>query len=151
MNNQSGVYLIMVRARKILVLRRAEDEDPLFKDVLDYPGGRMHTGEHPREAALREGLEETGLKPGEVEFLRTWEHLWDDGVFHVHSFVCWEPEGEVRLSDEHSDHHWLTPEEVLAQEYPPHQMDSPIFTSWLAGFRQDTRLVESRLAGFYRG
>ncbi|MFJ9847635.1 NUDIX domain-containing protein [Kitasatospora sp. NPDC101155] len=147
MKIQRGVYLIMVRDRKVLALRRLEDEDPLFKGVLDYPGGRMHAEEEPLDAARREGLEETGLQVERVEFLREWVHLWDDGSsFHVTTFIGWDPVGDVTLSDEHSEHHWLAPVEVLDQEIAEHQRESEIFRSWLDGFQEDTRLVERRIA-----
>ncbi|MEU8782174.1 NUDIX domain-containing protein [Streptomyces sp. NPDC048637] len=146
---ERGVYMIMVRNRKVLALRRMEDEDPLFKGVLDYPGGRMHEGEEMVEAALREGLEETGLRVEQIEFLREWKHLWDDGSsFHVTTFIGWEPEGEVRLSDEHSEYLWLSPADVLAQTCSADQRQSEIFMSWLEGFREDTRLVERKIDAY---
>ncbi|MBN9739822.1 NUDIX domain-containing protein [Amycolatopsis sp. A1MSW2902] len=149
MTDQFGVYLIAVRGGKLLALRREEDDDPLFKGVLDYPGGRIEPGETPEAAAVREGVEETGLEFGEIEYLREWSHAWDDGrVFHVKTFVGWEPAGDVRLSDEHSAFAWVTPEEMLAEQYPE-QMKSEIFRSWLDGLRGDTRLVQARVAEHY--
>jgi 8-oxo-dGTP pyrophosphatase MutT (NUDIX family) len=43
---------------------------------VSFPGGRLEAGETPREAALREAAEETGLDPAGVEVFAELPELW---------------------------------------------------------------------------
>jgi 8-oxo-dGTP pyrophosphatase MutT (NUDIX family) len=36
---------------------------------VSFPGGRLDEGEEPAQAALRESLEEVGIRPGDVELI----------------------------------------------------------------------------------
>lgn len=141
-----GAYMLVVRDRRLLVLMREEDDYPLFKGIWDVPGGIVESGEDPLEAAVRETEEETGLAVTDVKPLREWEHKWTRGRrFTVSTFVGWEYHGEVRLSVEHSAHAWMTPEEILAQDFAEGQLASPVFRSWLDGWTEDLRLLGERL------
>lgn len=141
-----GAYMLLVRDRRLLVLMREEDDHPLFKGIWDVPGGIVEPGEDAYQAVLRETEEETGLQVTSAEPLREWEHEWTRGRrFQVSTFVGWEHHGELRLSVEHSAHAWMTPEEILGQEFSEHQLQSPVFRSWLDGWTEDLRLLADRV------
>jgi len=104
---------------------RGEPEILLIRRALDrpYPGlwqpvtGRLEPDERVTDAALREVVEETGLGPGDIEaFLRTDLIDWFyepmvDGIVSMAIFAARvRPDAEVRLSLEHTDHRWLTPD-----------------------------------------
>lgn len=53
-------------AGAVVVLTRRAQHLRSHKGEVSFPGGRQEAGESPREAALRESEEETGLRPSEV-------------------------------------------------------------------------------------
>jgi 8-oxo-dGTP pyrophosphatase MutT (NUDIX family) len=53
-----------------LVFQRRDDKAPSYPGKLTFFGGGIEDGEQPREAALRELLEETSLRPGDITDLR---------------------------------------------------------------------------------
>ncbi len=46
--------MILVRDRRVLALKRDEDDHALFKGIWDLPRGIIEEGEDPQSAALRE-------------------------------------------------------------------------------------------------
>ena len=77
---------------------------------VSFPGGSLDVGETPREAALREALEEIGLEPAEVEVFGELPELWlPPSNFAVTPVLgYWRDRGEVRVEspDEvHAIHH----------------------------------------------
>ena len=100
---------------RILLLRR-RPERGAFWQILT---GRMEPGESPLQTAAREVHEETGFAP-------LLEEIRELGYVHAFALGGRVPplvveetafavrvEGEPRLSDEHDDHRWCTPEEAL--------------------------------------
>lgn len=47
---------------------------------LEFPGGKVETGETPREAAIREVMEETGAKIGRLQFIGQYKVFSEDEV-----------------------------------------------------------------------
>ncbi len=60
---------LVVRGGRVLLLCRARDPDA---GAWTVPGGFCEAGEHPRAAAERELLEETGARSRAVAYLGTW-------------------------------------------------------------------------------
>jgi 8-oxo-dGTP pyrophosphatase MutT (NUDIX family) len=59
-------------------------------------------------------FEETGLPIAAPELLRTWRYRGRSGVEHdCYTFVALAPEADIRLSDEHSEYAWMTPDEYV--------------------------------------
>lgn len=73
--------------------------------------GKIKDGEKAYEAALRELLEETGLRPVEyyqVDRVNTFYLALNDSLNHVPMFVAIvDKNAAVRLNPEHTDHRWL--------------------------------------------
>lgn len=79
----------------------------------DFVKGRIEKGEHPKEAALREAREETGIT--DIEFIDGYEEkiqyryqyngktIQKEVVF----FLAKTSSSQVTLSDEHLDFDWL--------------------------------------------
>jgi mutator protein MutT len=69
-----------------LVGRRGPD-GPLA-GYSEFPGGKCAAGETAAECAVRECLEETGLRVGVVRLRREVVHTYSYGPVHLHFFDC---------------------------------------------------------------
>ncbi|HWH33547.1 MAG TPA: CoA pyrophosphatase [Egibacteraceae bacterium] len=56
---------------------------PTHQGQIAFPGGSIHAGETPRDAALREAHEEVGLEPTQVQVLGDLDDVWTPQGFHV--------------------------------------------------------------------
>ena len=52
----------------------------------EFPGGKLHNGEIPEDAAVRECQEETGLTVEVVEKYFSTLHQYDHGLLEIHFF-----------------------------------------------------------------
>lgn len=81
-----------------------------------FPGGKIEDGENPREAALREFEEETGLK-GEIQDSgNNYIGEGELGYWKIYPFHLKVQEKEVELDYEHSDFKWLSLKELENHE-----------------------------------
>ncbi len=114
-----AVAALIYQQGRVLAMRRSSQRDsgPGLWETLS---GRIVLGEEPLDAVRREILEEAGLQDG--VHLR----LEPRPVEAYHTTRAGEPmvliiyraqhlSGEVRRSDEHDAHAWLTPEEFAAR------------------------------------
>ncbi len=96
----------------MLILRRSL-YDHTFAGTWEFPGGKLEFGEKLEDCLCREVREETGLEV-EVECLlyaNTFlTHPWRQVV--VVTYLCRPEEGEVRLSEEHTEYLWATGQEL---------------------------------------
>lgn len=92
-----------------------------WKGKWTIPGGHVESGETIKEAAIREGEEETGYKLEPLEVIN-WGELISSPDFHRNAHfiffhvVCKIIGGELEIDQgELSNHLWVTPEEALNQ------------------------------------
>lgn len=108
--------VILERDGKFLIIKRRPDE-VAFPGKWEFIGGKLENGESIKASLVREAKEETSLElDSEPLFVGEYEFTRRDG-HHVVGlrFVARAKEGDVALSEDHTDHAWVTPDE--AAEY----------------------------------
>lgn len=105
-----GSTVYVGRDGKLLLLKRAGGE---VSGAWYMPGGFAEAGESPEEAARRELREEAGLESaGPLALIDVKGPVPLYGVESLMvSYACDCPDGEVRLSSEHSAYRWVDPHE----------------------------------------
>ena len=117
--NISQKTLIFREDGKFLTVFRTKTA-PIRPNSWDLPGGVFEYGENPKESAKREILEETALKVGELEPITLESEVHENGVCVVTVAYKTKYEGgEVKLSFEHNDFKWVTPNEFLELKSSP--------------------------------
>jgi len=110
-----GVKAVIVRDGKVLLLRHAT------KDFWDMPGGRIDDDETIEQALRRELCEElpSHREPQIGRLLNAYRvpgSIQDDlGLVLLFYRVDATFDGEMTLSDEHSDYAWVTLDEALVR------------------------------------
>ena len=100
---------------RILARRRRPDEK--LAGLWEFPGGKVESGETPRQAASREVLEEMGAAPKGLTLLRVHEHDYPDRTLRIHVF-----EGTFEHEPAPPDGAawaWMTPAELARLPIPP--------------------------------
>jgi len=109
--NKSGANVILIKDGKILLLLRS-DKSRWMPGVYGPPGGHIDPGESPKQAAVRETYEESGLtvKSADLELLvqRT-KH--DFGMVYYYITDKFTGSG-VTLSYEHKGFSWASWEKM---------------------------------------
>ncbi len=106
-----GTKSILVRDGKVLLIRRS-DYDGYRSGKWDIPGGRVEEGEKYSEGHKREVFEETKLAIEIIAEINHWEVERFDGFHKGVTFLSKAMPGDVVLSNEHTEHKWVTPEEA---------------------------------------
>jgi len=96
------VLIYILKDNKVLLI---EKKRGLGKGKVNAPGGKIENGETPLEAAVRECVEEVGIKPlnlQEVAFLEfvNKENNKDDEVHYVYVFIASDFESELKETEE---------------------------------------------------
>ena len=124
------VAAIILKDDKILATQRGYGE---FKEMWEFPGGKIESGETPQEALTREIREELDAEIKVGELLRTIE--WDYPNFHLtmHCFICTLASETIHLN-EHKDSAWLTCQTLYS-------------VTWLPADEQLIPLIAQKLKG----
>ena len=103
-----GTAVFAQREGKILLLKRALGA---LAGSWYLPGGSLDPGETLEECAARELREESGLEAsGPLSLIGLVPMYIYDREFMIVAYAC-DCAGEVKLSEEHSDFRWISPEE----------------------------------------
>ncbi|MEX1095952.1 MAG: (deoxy)nucleoside triphosphate pyrophosphohydrolase [Planctomycetales bacterium] len=102
----AGRYLVGVRGDDVALPGRAE-----------FPGGKCDPGESPRDAAVRECLEETGLAVVPVELLLEKSHAYPHGALRLAFWKC-RPANPFDVREKHAGFRWVDAAELAALDFP---------------------------------
>jgi acetyl-CoA carboxylase carboxyl transferase subunit beta len=143
MSLRRRAHAFIYREGKVLVLRQASGAQ-----WWGQPGGDVESGEDPAAAVVREVLEETGLRVETPVLLRTWSYADRRGdVVRCYSYAAMAPNGEVVLSEEHTEHAWMTAGEY-AERYCGEPVAAPDWArAFFAGMRENCALFSAWLSG----
>lgn len=109
------VAAVIMDGYRIFATQRGYGE---FKDMWEFPGGKMEPGESREEALEREILEELDTKVDIGPFLCTVEY--DYPAFHLtmHCYICSVRFGNLVLK-EHESARWLSAGQLYSVDWLP--------------------------------
>lgn len=115
---------------QFLLLKRSPAE-ALYPSLWQVVTGSVEEGETALRAAFREVEEETGITPERLWVLPYVGSFFDarrNIVQMVPSFGCIAPAADVRLSQQHCDCSWFSPEEAVERlVMPSHKEGIQVF------------------------
>jgi 8-oxo-dGTP diphosphatase len=104
---------------RVLLLHRSEAERKhKAAHGFDFPGGSLQVNETMLDGLTREVLEETGLTMQVIAPVHVYEELQAEKHLVIVKFVCIEPQGELRLSEEHDAYEWISVTTLPGSKYP---------------------------------
>lgn len=109
------VAAIIKKEDKIFITRRSYGE---FKDMWEFPGGKIEAGESKEEALIREIKEELELDINNLEYLTTVDYDYPKFHLTMHCFICEICGGSLNLNA-HNDAKWALLEELSLQAWVP--------------------------------
>ena len=105
---------VVCHQRSVLVGTRRADQT--LAGHAEFPGGRCAAGESPRDAAVRECLEETGLPVVAVRLLDEQRHTYPHGRVHLHFWLCEPRDAQRLLSD--TGFEWTALDQLAQLDFP---------------------------------
>ncbi len=100
---------------KIFATQRGYGE---FKDGWEFPGGKMESGETPKQALIREIKEELNVEIEVGDLVATVEYDYPQFHLTMHCFMCTVKSGDLILK-EHEAAKWLTKENLDSVDWLP--------------------------------
>ena len=81
----------------------------------DIPGGKIEEGESPKQTAIREMKEETGIEIQNLKYKGIMTIEYPDRLFIFDTFITKEYEGELQEFEENTSE-WIDIDELLKKE-----------------------------------
>jgi len=115
---KKGVNVIIVDDQKRILILKRNFAELHYPSLWDLPGGKVENGESLQEAAIRETKEECGLnmKIGKNCF---YVYCCKDKQLNIYGFKTKLVDGNVLLSEEHTDFKWILKDGWKNLEYTP--------------------------------
>ena len=106
----NAASVAIVREGKVLLIKRAFAP---YQHLWTLPGGRIEPGETIEQCAIREIREEVSLTIRNPRPVMV-QALGKDQAFLLAVFATRDFSGQLRVSDEVSDHQWVDPSAIIA-------------------------------------
>ena len=109
------VAAVIVRDGSLFATQRGYGD---FKDMWEFPGGKMERGETPQDALIREIREELDAEITVGDLIKTVEY--DYPAFHLkmHCFLCSLKSDDIVLK-EHEAARWLSKKDLRSVNWLP--------------------------------
>lgn len=105
-----AIVMVLEEENKFLIAKRANNKE-IGANTWEFPSGRLETNEDPEAAIVREGQEELGCKIMPIRLFHAYKFMRLGEPCIVLHYLC-KREGDIRLSNEHSEYHWVLFEEL---------------------------------------
>ncbi len=108
----NGASIALFKQRSVLLVKRGR---PPFAGLWSLPGGKLEAGEAPREAALRELKEETGLEgdiDGVLDKVEISPPEADAARYRLTVFYGRARDGEPRAAGDAEAAEWVSLEDI---------------------------------------
>ncbi len=115
MKTLNVVAAIIIDQEKIFATQRGNGN---FKDSWEFPGGKIESGETPKEALVREIWEELNAEIEVGDLFYTVEYDYPEFHLHMQCFLCRVISGDIELK-EHEAARWLSESELWLVEWLP--------------------------------
>ncbi|MBR6466087.1 MAG: (deoxy)nucleoside triphosphate pyrophosphohydrolase [Bacteroidales bacterium] len=109
------VAAVIVRDGRVFATQRGYGD---FKDMWEFPGGKMEAGENREDALKREIREELAADISVDSFIDTVEYDYPKFHLILHCFLCSLETKEVHLL-EHESSRWLSADELDSVDWLP--------------------------------
>lgn len=109
------VAAIIIDSNRVFATQRGYGP---WKDWWEFPGGKIETGESPKNALVREIREELATEIDVGEKLTTVEYDYPEFHLSMQCFLCTTKSGDLTLL-EHEDARWLAMEELDSVNWLP--------------------------------
>lgn len=109
------VAAIIKKGSEVLITKRNYGE---FKDMWEFPGGKIEQGETKEEALHREIKEELEIEIDNLSFLTTVEYDYDTFHLTMDCYTCEVSSGNVTLSV-HNDAKWVHIKDLDSHDWIP--------------------------------
>lgn len=109
------VAAIIKKEDKIFITRRSYGE---FKDMWEFPGGKIEEGETKENALIREIKEELELDINNLDYFTTVKYDYPKFYLRMHCFICEICGGTLNLNV-HNDAKWVSLDELSLQNWVP--------------------------------
>lgn len=109
------VAAVIVRDGRVFATQRGYGD---FKDMWEFPGGKMEAGENREDALKREIREELAADISVDSFIDTVEYDYPKFHLILHCFLCSLKTKEVHLL-EHESSRWLSADELDSVDWLP--------------------------------
>lgn len=111
---QIGIAVVAHAGRYLVGVRSA---DQPLAGMHEFPGGKCHPGESPRDCAVRECLEETGLPVETDRELHRATHTYPHGSVELHFWLC-QPERHCEPLADHNGYTWISADRLSQLQFP---------------------------------
>lgn len=116
-----GQKAVIVNDKKELLILKRKNVD-VYHELWDFPGGKLEEKDTLFEGLSREVLEETGLKIENFILILSSSKFTgvssDKPTILRNIYLC-KANGEVKLSDEHSEFKWIRAEKLKNYKFQP--------------------------------
>lgn len=106
---------IIIKNNHVFITERSYGE---FKDMWEFPGGKIENEESPENAVIREIKEELNTEIRVERFIGKVEHDYDTFHLSMNCFLCSIVSGKLELL-EHEDSSWVRIEKLDSVDFLP--------------------------------